>query len=247
MWLLVVLACSDNTAPVGEPAPEAAPVGVEAAPKPGPAASSEQAVKFHMKEHLAHADRARSSLVGGDWESARANLAWLSEDHLVDGLPEGSEPFVSAFRDAARKGAEADTSVGVSVAIGELGATCGSCHLAYKTGPVIDFGAAPDPEEGSPAHMALHQYALTAMWASIVAGDDYDAWTRGTGILAKTHELTAADFGVAELSPDATQRAANVHEIAAAAQGERDEAKRAEAFSAILMGCVGCHQEMRGE
>ncbi len=253
IWtLLALVACKGDTKVPSEPVAEPSTPGeVEAAPSEGNEAqdgpSPRREVQRHMVEHLERVDSARTAFVGGDLDTSRGHLAWLAEDHFVSGLPEGSEPHATALRQAAAAGAKAEAPAGVAVAMGEVGTACAACHLANKTGPVLDFGSAPDEAEGVASHMARHQYGLVAMWAGLVSGDDHDAWKRGTGILAEMHELDAAAFGVPELSAEASQRANNVHEVAAAAQTETDPAKRAEAYSTVLMGCQGCHAEMRGE
>ena len=238
MLLALVLACSLTDQPEPEPV---APVE-EAAP---PAKAAEP-VAGHMSAHFSMATVGIEAWVAGEFDQAQTRLETLSKHAPPEGLDsEEDTARLYAMRNAAGAAAKGGPPAKVAEQIGQLGATCGECHQAKGIAPKVDLGTTPEASDDRIAHMQGHQWAVKAMWASLVT-NDADLWARGVAKLSEA-PLGTAGFGEPEIPAELLAHEGSVHSLGAAAAKAETAEQRVQAFSKVATTCTHCHLVMLGE
>lgn len=233
----MLLACASKTPQVAQ-----APAEPAAAPVPEASAegSGDETLAFHMSEHYAKTLVARDSFIHGEIGAAREALAWIGSHPEPEGMPAEAGPFLAQMRAAGTAGAEATSPDATAKGIADLGAACGSCHVAFSVSPSIEIGTAPPPSTELLPHMIRHQWAVGAMWVGLVSASD-EAWTQGAGALSEA-ALPEGAYQVPQVSEAAWKHAETAHAAAAS-----QEADRSQTYATVVASCAGCHSEMRGE
>ncbi len=235
LGLPLLLACQ------GEPAQTPAPPAP--APAAAPAAAPVGEAKVHMKNHFLKAYEAKDAVVAGNFEQARAPMAWLAT-HDHPNMDPTWAPHVANMKAAAAVGAEATDLIGAGAAIAGVAATCGSCHTALSAGPSFTVGDAPAQTEeahldrDAKAHMARHKWGADRLWEGLV-GPSEEAWRRGAEVLGGDAELFSHADG--ELPEGVQELAAEIHRLGARAQGAASPSERSEVYAELLLTCAACH------
>ncbi|MFW2404008.1 MAG: hypothetical protein ACN4GT_04510 [Gammaproteobacteria bacterium] len=199
------------------------------------------AVAEHMHSHLDRVIELKAAVIVGDLESAREPATWLAEHKAPIGMPSAWAPYEEDMRRFADVAAEATDLETAAMAIGEIGAACGDCHLA--SGFSVSFGyAKPPPQdlENNVTQMQRHLWAADRMWAGLIGPSD-GAWDSGTGLLAEV-QLNAD-----QLTKD-PRKQPRVEELIQAARtvgakGRNLESTdaRTDVYGEFLAICANCH------
>lgn len=222
--LLFLLACAPKTSS------EATPTAVVPPEKA-------DMVRVHMSENFAKATTAKDSVVMGMPDRARADLGWLGEHLATDALGEDGLPFLVSLKMASAEAAKASTSTDLGLGIGQVVATCSTCHAHY--GVQLSPMVATRPETGG--HAATATWVVGALWTGVLANAD-DAWSTGAGGLA-AEASGLASYGAAVSGPDATGALARLNELAVSAPAAADRASRSGALGQVIGACGTCHLE----
>ena len=151
-------------------------------------------VAEHMHSHLDSVIAMKAAVISADLEGVREPATWLAEHEAPIGMPSAWAPYeedMRRFADVAATAANLETA---AMAVSEIGAACGACHIA--SGFRVSFGYAKPPPrdlENNVTQMQRHLWAADRMWAALI-GPSEAAWDSGTGLLAdvelKANQLT---------------------------------------------------------
>jgi hypothetical protein len=129
-----------------------------------------------------------------------------------------------------------------------LAEACAGCHSALG-GPKVEVGEPPAISESSPlaARMAVHQWALAAMWQGLT-GPSKEAWIAGAEALAAaplTPEQLAPDQSVPK---EITALATRVHTLGNEARNVEDASGiPGKIYGELLTTCESCHAALRSK
>ncbi len=194
--------------------------------------------QLDMERHFEQAAAARDAVIRGDIAEAAASLKALQARLPLPALPEELRSHEEALA-SVLDGAGAPAAGGGAAGGAASGpATCGGCHRAAG----VKHAPSPPPPEGG--GMEAHQWAASAMWAGLVAGDD-------ERVVAAFAALGDAAFAP-EAAPDEALRATSpsVEDLqtlaAEAAAPGLNTAQRAAAYADFLETCAACHSSTGG-
>lgn len=221
--LIFLLAC----APV--PTAEAADAG----------ATTREMIRLHMGEHLARALSAYNAVVMGDLTQARADLSWMSDHHEPDPVVDASAAGVAALHTAARDGLKGSTAQDYGVAVGRMGAACGSCHTTAAAGLSPMIASKPQGAD----HKNLGTWAVSSMWTGLVS-NSAETWTTAAGGLTGL-PTALSGYGVSASTPGAESALATLTTQSKTAANAQDRNARAEAYGKVIGACGSCHIETK--
>lgn len=196
-------------------------------------------VQRQMHEHFRHALQMRSGAIFGDSElfiEASEALASMPE---TEGLPPGSERFVSDLRRQAEQAATASDAGERRTAGAEVARTCGACHQAYRVGPEFVIGG-PLPGESLQMHMARQARVSRLLWDGLV-GPSNSTWEEGAEALESTPEFPreiVSRVRDAELLEEARSQ---LQALGARASQATDPSERVRLLARTWGVCAGCH------
>jgi mono/diheme cytochrome c family protein len=196
------------------------------------ACSKPETTTDHMQRHFDEAGALKMAVIAGDLEASKEPAEWLANHESVQGLPGEWEPYLTGLQDAARKVAQAEDIADAAAATGEMGISCGACHLALDQGAQFAFMAPPE-QEGVTGHMLRHDWASDRMWDGLVGPSD-EEWTKGVEGLGESPLLGG--------STEAQEFARRVHELGEQALEAPDPAARAVIYGQLIAACAGCHR-----
>lgn len=205
-------------------------------------ALSEEKQKDAMVEHHREVLGARDAIIAGDLRTAKSALGALAERLPLPGL---DGPLQEALEGAASQGAAAEDLDGVSLALGDAAAVCGTCHKAQGTRPTGETGPAPEVGRDVKSQMALHRWASMRLWEGLVAGDDR-MMQEATAALRSAPMVPSGTQVDSPLPPEATALEVKVHDLAAKAAGAPDARARGRAYGQMLATCARCHAMLDG-
>lgn len=196
-------------------------------------------VRLHMSEHLARALSASDAVVRGDLARARSDLGWMADHVEPEPVVEASAAGVAALHTAARDGIKGSTANDYGVAVGKMGAACGSCHTTAAAGLSPMVASKPTGAD----HKALDSWIVSSMWTGLVANNT-ETWTSAANALGAA-PTTAAGYGVSPSSPGIDAAVATLSAAAKTAPMAQDRNARAEAYGKVIGACGTCHIEAR--
>lgn len=192
-----------------------------------------------MQQHFGQVMTMHEALIRGDLQTVRESATWLAGRDRPAGLPDGSEPYIEAMRQAAARAASAPDALAAASATAAMLATCGDCHRAVGAEPVLAV-ARRAGRDGLAGHMEDHRVASELMLQGLVV-PSASRWEKG-----------AAGFAAAPLHPESlpkgedrerlAQTEAHVHRAASRALQATDSVARGMVYGEILAGCADCHQ-----
>lgn len=186
----------------------------------------------HMQRHFDEAAAVKMAVIAGDLEASKESAEWLANHDAMQALPGEWEPYLAGLQDAARKVTQAVAIDEAAAATGEMGLSCGACHLALDQGAQFAF-MSPSEGEGVTGHMLRHDWASDRMWDGLVGPSDAE-WTKGAQGLGESPLLGG--------SAEAQAFARRVHEIGEQALEAPDPAARAVIYGQLIAACAGCHK-----
>jgi mono/diheme cytochrome c family protein len=176
----------------------------------------------------------QTAVIQGDLDRAREAAAWLAAQHPATPAPSGPEVYLSDLGKAAGLIAQAEDLSTAASNTGQIGATCGGCHVATGGGPRFSLQAGPPPGDSQGATMVRHLWSVDRLWEGLVGPSDY-AWLAGAKALEASLALPAGTLR----GPDALLR--QVGNMAVEAQEIEGQTARAEVFGRIIATCSQCH------
>jgi len=220
-FLTITIACGGSQAPE-EKAPAAAPAST---------------VMSHMTDHFTRVHDIEQAVIRGDLEAAVEPAKWLQDHVTMEGLPAGSEPFISEMRNAASAVASTDAVGNAAVATATMLATCGKCHEATGATPKMPPLTAPPAPTDTAGHMREHQYAVDLMAEGLERPSD-ELWKKGAQALVGS-PLAGADLP--EVPKNVAEMETRVHQLADRALNASDAGARTAIFGEIIGDCASCH------
>ena len=202
-----------------------------------PAATPASTVASHMMDHFTRVHDIEEAVIRGDLEAAVEPARWLQSHVSMEGLPAGSEPFISEMRNAASAVASTDAVGNAAVATATMLATCGKCHAATGATAKMPKMAVPAAAEGTSGHMREHQYAVDLMAEGLARPSD-DLWKQGAQALAAA-PLAGADLP--EVPKNVAEMETRIHELADRALNATDPGARTAIFGEVVGDCASCH------
>lgn len=227
---LALVACDSQVRSDPEPTP---------APAPPP---SDPVVKAHMGGHFGQGASVRDAIVMGDVGAAQAGFQALADHPVAPGLPEGSKPFVQAYQQAARLGADdaAPTPGAQAKQLATVVQACGGCHATNNVKHEWKVPDAPPRDPGVRAHMARHGWAIERMYEGLV-GPTESSWSQAAAIL-NDHALDEAHLPSDKPLPaDAAAAAERLHDLGKEALEAGTPEARGALFAEALTTCATCH------
>lgn len=182
----------------------------------------------------------QTGVVLGDLDRAREAGSWLLSQDAGASTAGGAGIYREAMRDHAATIAEAEDLDVVTVEVGRLAASCGSCHQASNGGP--RFVAGSDAPEGDSrgAQMILHLWAADRMWEGLV-GPSEEAWQAGTRALSELAPTLGWAIRASESPGEASRILQALSRLASEAGKARGQEERGAAYGRILETCRRCH------
>jgi cytochrome c553 len=211
--------------------------GAQAPEEKTPAAAPASTVASHMTDHFTRVHDIEEAVIRGDLEAVGEPARWLQSHMTMEGLPAGSEPFISEMRNAASAVASTDDAGNAAVATATMLAACGKCHTATGATPKMPEMPPPAAAEGAVGHMREHQYAVDLMAEGLERPSD-DLWKQGARALAAA-PLAGADLPEVPKSVDEMET--RVHELADRALNASDTGARTAIYGEIVGDCASCH------
>ncbi len=211
--------------------------GAQAPEEQTPAAAPASAVTSHMTDHFTRVHDIEEAVIRGDLEAAAEPAKWLQSHVTMEGLPAGSEPFISEMRNAASAVASTDAVGNAAVATATMLATCGKCHAATGATPKMPEVMPPPAAEGTAGHMREHQYAVDLMSEGLEGPSD-DLWKQGAKALTAA-PLAGADLP--EVPKNVAEMETRVHALADRALNASDTGARTAIYGEIVGDCASCH------
>lgn len=194
-------------------------------------------VRVHMSENFDRATNAKDEVVMGMPDRARADLAWLGENLATDALGEPGVAFLTSLKMASAEAAKASTSTDLGAGIGQVVATCSTCHAHF--GVALSPLVATKPETGG--HAATASWAVGALWTGVLANTDA-AWNTGAADLAAEVQQLQS-YAAASPGADAAGGLARLTELATTAPAAADRDARSKALGQVVGACGSCHVE----
>ncbi|MCB9555326.1 MAG: hypothetical protein H6707_04430 [Deltaproteobacteria bacterium] len=238
--IVLLAGCKKQSAEQPTTAPEAtAKETAPSAPVQRPLTPAAKAA--HMRDHFTKAAVVNQAILSGNLAAAKQAATWLVE-HKDPAPPQTWN--VEPLRLAARRVAEASNLTTAGAALGELAATCGSCHVAMKTN--IKFADELLVSGGTDIkeRMRRHVWATKRFWEGLVIPSD-EKWAGAAHLL---HEKALRELpnvkDQAKLKA-AQQAAQSVHDLGKAALSTKDLAMRAQLYGQLAATCAGCHKLIR--
>jgi cytochrome c553 len=196
-----------------------------------------------MSEHFTKATEARTALIAGDMETARAAMAWLATNELgQEALPEPLRPHLTHVREEAARFAAATTFSEAGDSFAAMLTHCGDCHAQAHMVP--RFTDIPQPTgDALQQRMWRHAWASELLWEGLIAKDQ-SRYDRAASSIAEV-VVRAADLPPNTNDPARVQAVAdNVHTLAAAGLAASDWTVRAQDYGKFLATCATCHRMM---
>lgn len=193
-----------------------------------------------MFAHFALARDLRAFAVNGDLERIRVTAAELAESEPTWGLPPGSESHREQVHAAAQRAVDAQDPAQAAIAIAELAAACGTCHLANDGSLGERFQvAAPLMDDPSTRHTNYLSWVSRLLWDGVV-GPSEGMWRTGAGALAGGDGVPSPR---GTHVPEAViQRSSEVlRDLGVEAVTARDTEERVTVLARIWTECADCH------
>jgi cytochrome c553 len=197
-----------------------------------------------MWEHYQEVADLQMAVIEGDLERAQAQGRWISEHETMEGLPDGSEPFVSEMRVQAGRVAAAPDLHAAAEAVGSMGRTCSTCHVAYGVQSRVKHGGSHDlTEEAGSSAIGLHVTAADHLWDGLVGPSDsmWNAGARGLEQVPWFEGRIGAEAGLAVPQ----QMAEDLRALGRRAGRQTDPGQRAQTYGEVLSRCASCHDLAR--
>jgi len=194
-----------------------------------------------LPQHFTFLNAAKDSLLFSDLTGTRDALQWIT-DATDEGLsPESWKPYNEELRAIAAEASGSQDVMTLTDAVAKFARTCGACHTATGTKPIIKVKEPKNRGLDFKDHMAGHKWALDKMWVGLAAPSDAD-WVAGAKLLsdAPTHLRNLSDYE--DDADKAMDLAIEVHALAAKAVKEKDTAARVQIFGKFLSACAQCHE-----
>jgi hypothetical protein len=204
-----------------------------------PLAAGENRVP-HLASQVVAADLLRKAVIRGDLAAARREALRLAAIATAPDMAPGSPALTTAFGDAARAAADAQTLAQAGADVARVAAACGACHrssgvhAALRTSPASRLG-------GVVGHMKEHELAADQLHAALVEPSD-EQWRQGAEALTAAplkRSLLPRDPHLTDAVFAAEQR---THDLAARAAGATTLAERVEIYGRLLAACADCHR-----
>ena len=229
--IVFILACSGASQPPAEQA------------KPAEPAAPAVDVAEHMHEHLARVTTMQEAVVRGDLEAAIEPAKWIADHQETQGLPAGSETFVSDMKKQAGAVAIAagahdlkNTAVATAMTI----SYCGTCHAAAKVTPQMMEPVQLPVSSVARAHMLEHLRATDLLYQGLVMPSE-QRWQKGLDAMQGS-PLAEKDLPKdTKLTKEIVALEAKVHGLAAKAKTATDLGTKVAFYGEYLAGCAGCH------
>ncbi len=226
-----VLACGGASQPPAEQA------------KPAEPAAPAVDVASHMHEHLARVTTMQEAVIRGDLDAAVEPAKWIADHQETQGLPAGSETFVSYMKKqagAVAAAAEAQDLKNAAVATAMTVSYCGSCHAAAKITPQM-MEPVEIPASGvAKAHMLEHLRATDLLYQGLVMPSE-QRWQKGLDAMQGSPLAEKELPKDTKLTKEILALEAKVHEMAAKAKTTTDLGTKVAFYGEYLAGCAGCH------
>lgn len=207
------------------------------APPPPTAASP---VQEKMFAHFALARDLRTFATNGDLERLRITAEELANEEPTWGMPPGSEEYREQVHSAARRVVDAASPDEAALAVAQVAAACGSCHLASDGTLGERFQvAAPLLSDPATRHTNYLSWVSRLLWDGLV-GPSEAMWRTGAGALAGGDGVPAPRASYVPASE--VERDADVlRTLGADAVTADDLSGRVEILANVWATCADCH------
>lgn len=206
-----------------------------------PAPQSDTPTAELMAHHFDQGASARDAVVRGDLDAARAAAAELAQLEPTADMPRIWAPHLETMRAAARSVAEASDLDTAALEMGDLAASCGSCHAQVGAEVTMRMGALPEGEDTA-SHMLQHQWAADRLWEGLVI-PDVGRFTVGAGALVDAPMHPSSLLPDQTVAPEIEALSRRVHELGRNASLASDDASRARLYGELLRTCADCHRQ----
>jgi cytochrome c553 len=204
---------------------------------PAPAAPAESLAQ-HMTEHFTKVREIEQAVIRGDLEAATPAAQWILEHKEAQGLPAGTQKFVTELRNSALGVTSTDSVGNAAVATAAMVTACGNCHAAAGVTPTVPEAPAPELGTDTASHMRAHQYAVDLMYEGLIV-PSAEKWAQGAEAL-KVAPLASADLP-ADVPQNVAAAEARVHELADRAITAQDNGAKIAIYGEIIGSCASCH------
>ncbi len=195
--------------------------------------------RAHMQAHFSQVMTVHEAVIRGDVAAAVAPAIWLA-NHDAPSLPAGSAPFVAQLQQAARRTAAASSLLEAALGTADMLKSCGDCHRAMGTMPVVAIEPARPEVHGLVGHMLAHQQAADQMLQGLVVPSSA-LWRTGAGGLQTAPLRPTTLPSDRKLSRAIVDSEKRLHAIASQASRAEDPGARAVFYGQILSRCADCH------
>ena len=198
-----------------------------------------------MQVHFAQVMAVHDAVIRGDVTAARERAASLASlEAALGSLPEGSAPYVSAMRDAARRTAAASSVLQAALGTAAMLKICGDCHHGLGAKPAAPADPAGSEVRGLAGHMLAHQRAADQMLQGLVLPSS-DLWRAGAAGLSAPPLTSGHLPHGGRLGPEEKASEGRIHVLAGQAERVDDAGARAVYYAQILARCADCHAAHR--
>jgi len=217
-----------------------APILLLAACQAPPPPTVASPVQEQMFAHFALARDLRAFVVNGDLERLHVIGEELASTEPTWGMPPGSEAFRDRVHAAARQAVDAETADDAAVAVAQVAAECGACHLANDGTLGERFQvAAPLMDDPATRHTNYLSWASRLLWDGLV-GPSERMWRTGAGALAGG-EGVPTPRGTYVPAQEVERAGALIQELGAEAAVALDVDARVRILGRIWAACADCH------
>lgn len=212
-------------------------------PEPPPTVASP--VQQTMFTHFSLASDLRTFAINADLSRIRVTAAELATEEPTWGMPPGSGSLQDRVHRAAQAvadAAEGGDAPGAALAIAQVAAACGECHLANDATLGQRFQvAAPLLTDAATRHTNYLSWVSRLLWDGLV-GPSENLWRTGAGALAGPDGLPAprGTFVPASEVARAGERLRTLGEDAVLAE---DPGARARILGEVWQTCADCHTQ----
>jgi len=199
----------------------------------------------HMWGHYEEVANLQMAVIEGDLERAQAHGRWITDHETMEGLPSGAEAFVLEMRSQAERVAVAPDLHAAAAAVGSMGRTCGTCHVAYSVQSRLEHGGSHNlAEEADSSDIGQHVAAADHLWDGMVGPSDsmWIAGARGLEEVPWFEGRVGAQLGGSAVP---RQLAEDLRGLGRQAGGQTDPASRARTYGEVLSRCASCHDLVR--
>ena len=185
----------------------------------------------------------QTGVVLGDLSRVQTGATRLATYEETGPLPSGSASFPEEIRGYASLIAQASDLDSVAENLGQIAATCGSCHTATGGGPRFVVGSGPPTGKSQGDTMIRHLWAADRMWEGLV-GPSEEAWNAGSQALDRDWAGGRALVQAAADSEATIGYIGRIRALGHQALDTRTPKARAAVYAELLRTCNGCHTSM---